>query len=75
METLQPLPDHRKCFRLINGVLVERTVNDILPALRTNADGLRQVLDKLLKEYKTKQDGMDSWKVWFHSDRPVYRNV
>jgi Prefoldin subunit len=48
---------------MINGVLVERTVKDILPALKTNSDGLKQVLDQLMRQYKTKQDEMDSWKV------------
>jgi hypothetical protein len=62
-ETLQPLPPERKCFRLINGVLVERTVKDVLPALQTNSDGLKQVLDELVKQYKGKQDEMDKWKV------------
>jgi len=51
---------------MINGVLVEKTVKDVLPALKTNSDGLRQLLDKLLKEYKSKQDEMDNWKVGFH---------
>ena len=62
METLEPLPQNRKCFRLINGVLVERTVEDVLPALKTNSDGLKQVLEELLKQYKGKQDEMDKWK-------------
>lgn len=62
METLEPLPQDRKCFRLINGVLVERTVKDVLPALKTNLDGLKQVLEELLKQYKGKQDEMDKWK-------------
>ncbi|KIW97637.1 uncharacterized protein Z519_01221 [Cladophialophora bantiana CBS 173.52] len=62
METLEPLPQDRKCFRLINGVLVERTVKDVLPALKTNSDGLKQVLEELLKQYKSKQDEMDRWK-------------
>ncbi|EXJ78051.1 prefoldin subunit 2 [Capronia epimyces CBS 606.96] len=61
-ETLQPLPADRRCFRLINGVLVERTVKDVLPALKTNSDGLKQVLEELVKQYKTKQDEMDKWK-------------
>ncbi|EAS33600.3 prefoldin subunit 2 [Coccidioides immitis RS] len=62
IETLEPLSGDRKCFRMINGVLVERTVKDVIPALKTNSDGLKQVLDELLKQYKTKQDEMDSWK-------------
>ena len=62
-ETLEPLPKDRRCFRLTNGVLVERTIEDVLPALKTNSDGLKQVLEELLKQYKSKQDEMDKWKV------------
>jgi prefoldin subunit 2 len=49
---------------MINGVLVERTVKDVVPALRTNAEGLKKVLDDLVKQYKTKQDELEKWKVW-----------
>lgn len=63
LETLTPLPGDRKCFRMINGVLTERTVNDVLPALQTNADGLKKVLEDLVKQYRTKQEEMDKWKV------------
>lgn len=63
LETLEPLPGDRKCFRMINGVLVERTVKDVVPALRTNAEGLKKVLDDLVKQYKAKQDELDKWKV------------
>ena len=48
---------------MINGVLVERTVKDVIPALKTNAEGLKAVLDDLLKQYKGKQAEMESWKV------------
>lgn len=63
LETLEPLSGDRKCFRLINGVLVERTVKDVVPALQTNAEGLKKVLDDLVKQYKTKQDDLEKWKV------------
>ncbi len=60
---------------MINGVLVERTVKDVLPALKTNSDGLKQVLDKLLMEYKSKQDEMDNWKVCTASTLPLCQKV
>ncbi|KAL8919192.1 MAG: hypothetical protein Q9208_006952 [Pyrenodesmia sp. 3 TL-2023] len=62
LETLTPLPGDRKCFRMINGVLVERTVKDVLPALQINADGLRKVLDELVKQYKRQEVEMEKWK-------------
>ena len=63
IETLDPLPQDRKCFRMVNGVLVERTVKEVLPTLKTNSDGLKQVLEDMLKQYKSKQTELDNWKV------------
>lgn len=63
LDTLTPLDGERKCFRMINGVLVERTVKDVLPALQTNADGLKKVLEDLVKQYQNKQAEMEKWKV------------
>lgn len=63
LDTLTPLPTSRKCFRMINGVLVERTVGDVLPQLQSNADNMNKVLVELAKQYKTKQDDMEKWKV------------
>lgn len=64
IETLDPLDADRKCFRMVNGVLVERTVKDVLPTLKTNSDGLKQVIEDMLKQYKSKQNELDNWKVW-----------
>lgn len=63
LETLIPLPQDRKCFRMINGVLVERTVKDVKPALETNSEGLKKVLADLVKQYKRQQEEMEKWKV------------
>ena len=63
LETLTPLHTDRKCFRMINGVLIERTVGDVIPALQTNSEGLGKVLEDLVKQYKAKQDELEKWKV------------
>ncbi|EPE29622.1 Prefoldin [Glarea lozoyensis ATCC 20868] len=62
LETLEPLAGDRKCFRMINGVLVERTVKDVVPALQTNSEGLKKVLDELMKSYRSKNVEMENWK-------------
>ena len=48
---------------MINGVLVERAIKDVKPALETNSEGLQKVLEELLKQYKKQQEEMDKWKV------------
>jgi prefoldin subunit 2 len=73
LETLEPLPAERKCFRMINGVLIERTVQDVIPALKTNAEGLSKVLDDLVKQYKSRQEELEKWKVSSHG--PWWRST
>lgn len=48
---------------MINGVLVEKTVKDVTPALQTNSEGLKKVLEELVKQYKRQEDHMEKWKV------------
>lgn len=48
---------------MINGVLTERTVKEVVPILKTNSDGLKKTLEELVKQYKSKQDEMEKWKV------------
>ncbi|KAI0254839.1 Prefoldin beta-like protein [Lactifluus subvellereus] len=60
-DALAEEPD-RKCFRLIGGVLVERTVKDIVPALQTNRDGIRKVITSLTEQYKAKEGEFEKFK-------------
>ncbi|THH13636.1 hypothetical protein EW146_g6612 [Bondarzewia mesenterica] len=53
---------NRKCFRLIGGVLVERTVKDVVPALQTNRDGIRKVIANLAEQYKSKEEDFEKFK-------------
>lgn len=41
IENLKEISPERKCFRLVGGVLVERTVKDVLPALTNNRDQVK----------------------------------
>lgn len=59
---------------MVNGVLVEKTVKDVTPALQTNSEGLKKVLEELVKQYKRQQDDMEKWKVNFLSFKS-YRNT
>jgi prefoldin subunit 2 len=57
--TLQPLiktEPTRSCYRLVGGVLVQRTVQDVVPALETNYSGIKEVLETLVKNYKAKEE-------------------
>ncbi|ORX59009.1 Prefoldin beta-like protein [Hesseltinella vesiculosa] len=40
IDSISPLEPERKCFRMVGGVLVERTVKEVLPALETNYSGV-----------------------------------
>ncbi|RUP43500.1 Prefoldin [Jimgerdemannia flammicorona] len=44
IDTIAPLNSDRKCFRMVGGVLVERTVKDVLPALKTNYEGVSSLV-------------------------------
>jgi hypothetical protein len=40
IETLTEVEPGRKCFRMVGGVLVERTVAEVLPALQKNVESV-----------------------------------
>jgi prefoldin subunit 2 len=41
IDAISKLDHSRKCFRLIGGVLVERTIAEVLPAVQKNSEGVR----------------------------------
>mmetsp|Transcript_30000 Transcript_30000/g.60264 ORF Transcript_30000/g.60264 Transcript_30000/m.60264 type:complete len:130 (-) Transcript_30000:75-464(-) len=54
-ETLEPLDPDRRAFRLVGGVLVERTVKEVLPSVkenRVNLDTLTKHIEVKLEEKK-----------------------
>ncbi|KAG6821498.1 hypothetical protein H0H93_000006 [Arthromyces matolae] len=68
-DALAEEPD-RKCFRLIGGVLVERTVKDVVPTLVTTRDGIRKAVSNLTEQYKSKEQDLDAFKQEYNI-RPI----
>jgi prefoldin subunit 2 len=62
LETLKPMVRDRKCFRMVGGVLVEKTVGEVIPMLETNAQGLNRVLTTLMEDYKKTESELQSWQ-------------
>uniref|UniRef100_A0A0D6R4T5 Prefoldin subunit 2 n=1 Tax=Araucaria cunninghamii TaxID=56994 RepID=A0A0D6R4T5_ARACU len=52
---IQPLDPARKCYRMIGGVLVERTIAEVLPAVQRNKEGLQEVISRLTEALQKKK--------------------
>lgn len=48
IDTLKEVDETRKCFRMVGGVLVERTVKEVLPALENNKEQVSWSLRRAL---------------------------
>ncbi len=51
----------RKCFRMIGGVLVERTVKEVTPALTSNSEKLGKLIETLEKQLKEKGEEINGY--------------
>lgn len=55
IDAISPLDPGRRCFRMVGGVLVERTVSEVLPAVQRNLQGVKEVVSKLTETLATKR--------------------
>lgn len=62
VETLKKVEPERRAYRLVGGVLAERTVGDILPIVESNFVGIAEVLTKLDGTLKTKDEARKTFK-------------
>lgn len=62
IETLKSVNEDRKCYRMIGGVLCERTVKDVLPVLQNNKEQLTKVMEALTDQLSKKGTEINEYK-------------
>mmetsp|Transcript_132000 Transcript_132000/g.228777 ORF Transcript_132000/g.228777 Transcript_132000/m.228777 type:complete len:105 (-) Transcript_132000:211-525(-) len=58
LDALKPLEPERKCYRLVGGVLVERTASEVRPAVEKNIEGMDEILKQLNVALQAKEKAM-----------------
>lgn len=61
IETLSAVDGERKCFRMVGGVLVERTVSDVLGGLRATCEQLPRAVRALEEQLSRKGDEINEY--------------
>lgn len=62
IDTLKGVEDERKCFRLIGGVLCERTVKDVLPQLTDAKEQLEKLIGQRQEQLSAKGVEINKFK-------------
>ncbi|OQR80797.1 prefoldin subunit 2 [Achlya hypogyna] len=65
-ETLQGLEGSRRAFRMVGGVLVERTVAEVLPAVVTNGEGIQKIMGQVEELLKQKEAAANAWQAKYN---------
>ncbi|WCJ35497.1 prefoldin 2 [Euphorbia peplus] len=55
INAIQPLDPSRRCYRMIGGVLVERTIREVMPAVQRNKEGIEEVILRLNEALERKK--------------------
>ncbi|GMN46701.1 hypothetical protein TIFTF001_015883 [Ficus carica] len=62
INAIQPLDQSRRCYRMIGGVLVERTIKEVLPAVQRNKEGLEEVIARLNEALEKKKKDISDFE-------------
>ena len=52
LESISKLEDTRKCWRLVNGVLMEKTKVEVVPEMRVVINNLNNVINQITESLK-----------------------
>ncbi|KAF0685590.1 Aste57867_22558 [Aphanomyces stellatus] len=65
-ETLNGYDGSRRAFRMVGGVLVERTVGEVLPAVVSNAEGIQKLMVQVSDLLKQKESAANAWQTKYN---------
>ena len=60
LENVKNLDPSRRCFRSVGGVLVERTVGEVIPAVESNAANLRRAIEAIKEQCAVKEAELEA---------------
>jgi prefoldin subunit 2 len=60
---IEPLDPARRCYRMVGGVLVERTVKEVLPAVKRNKEGIEEVISRLNEALEKKKKELTEFEL------------
>tara|TARA_B110000008_G_scaffold270774_1_gene301367 strand:- start:1673 stop:2122 length:450 start_codon:yes stop_codon:yes gene_type:complete len=60
LENVKNLDPSRRCFRSVGGVLVERTVKEVIPAVESNAANLRRAIEAIKEQCAVKEAELEA---------------
>lgn len=61
-KALTPMESGRRCYRMVGDVLVERTVGEVLPAVKRNREGLEGVVGALQRQLDERQRELSAFQ-------------
>uniref|UniRef100_A0A8C8VR70 Prefoldin subunit 2 n=1 Tax=Pelusios castaneus TaxID=367368 RepID=A0A8C8VR70_9SAUR len=62
IDTLREVDPTRKCYRMVGGVLVERTVKEVLPALENNKEQINKIIETLTQQLQAKGQELNEFR-------------
>merc|ERR1712147_86677 len=62
IDTLKNVDPSRKCFRMVGGILSERAVKEVLPALQQNQTQIGDVIESLKKQLQERGQELNKFR-------------
>jgi len=63
LETISTLADDRKCYRLVGEILVQTTIGEARPALKSQLENLKEVVETFKQKTEMKSKEIQQFQV------------